>query len=529
MVALFYLFAIAQDGLLGVCYFLFYVYAILNYTEKKEKKMTKVKPVILFAKEDWTQLESSASHAVVQVFAQAIAFNWLEPYAHEEEYEQRATGFFIDEEGHLLTNSHVVQEAKVVWIKIPSFGIRSFFVDVVGICPDRDVALLKLRDEELAFLKKELGSIPYLMLGNSDSMAPTDKVLVLGYPLGQNSLKSSTGIISGRESGLGRTFIQITAPINPGNSGGPLFNETGQVIGIAVATVLFAQNIGFAIPSNDIAMVLDQLYKEKFVRCGILGVRFNNADDVQAEYFGNPTPAGYYINMVLKGSLFDKAGIQEGDMLYYFDQFRIDGAGFTQVPWSSHAVSIYDIVSRLSLGQKIPIILYRNGKKLKKEIVFEITPVYPISLKYPMYEPIDYEIIGGLVIMPLNENILMEFAEVDPILLEYTKLEKREEPALIITHLIPGSRAQQNGSLIPGQIIKEINSIPVQELDDVRNAIKKNASSEFLTIKTTQNVFVVLPFKQIIQDEQRLSKEFSYPISKLIKSLQRKRKNNVTE
>jgi serine protease Do len=492
---------------------------------KKSPKTKKVqKPIIVLAKEDWTQLEADASGAVVQVCAQVVPFNWLEPYATSEEYEQSASGFFIDEQGGLLTNAHVVAEAKVVWIKIPAFGKRSFFVDVVGICPDRDIALLRLRPEELEFLKMQPGRA-YLLLGNSDLARPTDKILVLGYPLGQNSLKSSIGIISGRENGWGRTFLQVTAPVNPGNSGGPLFNEEGHVIGVVVATISSAQNINFVIPSNDIAVVLDQLYEKKFVRCGVLGVRFNNADDVQARYFSNPVPAGFYINLVIKGSLLEKAGIEQGDMLYYFNDLRIDGEGLADAPWSVNKVSVQDLISRLAIGQKVTLVVYRNGKKIEKSCKFELTKPYAIRKMYPAYETIEYEILGGMVIMQLALDHLEFFIDQQPNLLKYAQVENMTEPAVIITHLIPGSVAHQQGSIHTGQIIKEVNGKKVTTFALMRKAIADTAKPEFLTIKTTDNAFVVFDLERMKADDQRLAKEFSYPKNTvLLKNVKRKTK-----
>ena len=492
---------------------------------KKNQKTKKVqKPIIVLAKEDWTQLEADASGAVVQVCVQVVPFNWLEPYATSEEYEQSATGFFIDEQGGLLTNAHVVAEAKVVWIKIPAFGKRSFFVDVVGICPDRDLALLRLRPEELEFLKKQPGRA-YLLLSNSDLARPTDKILVLGYPLGQNSLKSSIGIISGRENGWGRTFLQITAPVNPGNSGGPLFNEEGHVIGIVIATLSSAQNINFVIPSNDIATVLDQLYNKKFVRCGVLGVRFNNADDVQARYFTNPVPAGFYINLVIKGSLLEKAGIKQGDMLYYFNGLRIDGEGLAEAPWSLSKVSVQDLISRLAIGQKVTLVVYRNGKKIETSFKFALSDPYAIRKMYPAYEAVEYEIVGGMVIMQLALDHLELFANQQPTLLKYAQVESMTDPALIITHLIPGSVAHQHGSIYSGQIIEEVNGKKVATQDELRNAILQAPSPEFLTIKTTDSNFVVFDLERIKTDDERLAKAFSYPKSTLLlKNVKRKAK-----
>lgn len=481
--------------------------------------MANVKPIIVLAPEQWNQIAAMAHHAVVQVCAELIGYNWEQPYVHGDQAESRASGFFIDGEGHIITTAHSIEDARLIWIKMPSLGSKPLFADVIGICPDRDVALLKLRAESIETIRQYMGAIPHLMLGNSDAVNHTDKILVLGYPLGQNNIKSSTGVISGRESGAGKTFFQITAPVNPGNSGGPIFNEQGQVIGITIAMVALAQNIGYAIPINDVAMVLADLYKTKIVRTGLLGVRFNSCTDAQALFLKNPAPSGLYINTVFKNSLLAKAGVLAGDMLYNFNGFAIDGSGHTRVPWTIDSVSIHDLVSRLTRGQKVAMTLYRTGEKKEIEFIFEITEPTAIRWLYPSHEPVEYEILGGMVIMQLADNHINAFVEHLPELSQYLKIENRLNPVLIITHVIPGSYAYQTGSIYTGQIIKAINAQSITTLDQLRKELPKSMASGFFTINSADNAFVVFSFKRLLEDEQRLVKDFRFPMSPVIKEL----------
>lgn len=489
--------------------------------------MANVKPIVVLAQENWTQIEALAHHAVVQVCAECVGFNWEQPHILGEQSESRGSGFFIDAEGHIITTAHTVENARLIWIKMPSFGGKPLFADVVGICPERDVALLKLRLETIESMGQYGTVIPHLMMGNSDAMNHTDKILVLGYPMGQNNIKSSTGVISGRESGSGRTFFQITAPVNPGNSGGPIFNEQGHVIGVTVAMMMYAQNIGYAIPVNDVAMVLADLYKTKLVRTGILGVRFNACDDSQALFLGNPIPAGLYVNTVFNNSLLGKAGVQAGDMLYEFNEFRLDGSGHTIAPWTIDRVTIHDLVARLTPGQKVTIVIYRKGEKKVMDFVFDITPPSPVRWLYPSHETVDYEIFGGMVFMHLADNHINEFVEELPELSEYLKMENRLSPLLIITHVIPGSYAYQVGSIRRGQIIKEVNGNKISTLAELRKELPKSLESEFLTLKTTDNTFIVFSFKKLLQQEERLAQDFKYPLSQTIMDLIKKMKKSA--
>lgn len=490
--------------------------------------MANVKPIIVVAPENWTSIEAIVHHAVVQICAECVGFDWQQPYIAGEQSESRGSGFFIDTDGHIITTAHSVINARLIWIRMPLFGSKPLFADVVGICPDRDIALLRLRPEALQAVTQFVQSIPHLMLGNSDAVNHTDKILVLGYPLGQNNIKSSTGVISGRESGIGKTFFQITAPVNPGNSGGPVFNEQGHVIGITVSMMMNAQNIGYAIPINDAAMVLADLYKTKLVRMGMLGARFNSCDDAQAHFLGNPTPAGLYVNTVFPNSLFAKVGVQAGDMIYEFNGFRIDGGGHTMVPWTIDRVSIHDLVSRLTPGQKVAMVIYRDGKKKDLEFIFEVIDPMHIHWLYPLHELVEYEIFGGMVIMQLADNHINEFVNELPELSEYLKVENRMNPVLLITHVIPGSYAFQTSSIHQGNIIDEINGKKVATLAALRAELPNSLKTGFLTLKTTDNAFIVFSMKKILENEMQLSKDFNYPISQtilaLIDSMNKKKK-----
>src|SRR5579864_7431121 len=92
----------------------------------------------------WAQVQEIMQNSVVQVISQVATFNWSEPYRVEEQHEGRGTGFFIDCEGHLITNAHVVDQAKTIWIHVPMLGKKPLFAHIVSFCPDRDLALLRI-------------------------------------------------------------------------------------------------------------------------------------------------------------------------------------------------------------------------------------------------------------------------------------------------------------------------------------------------------------------------------------------------
>lgn len=473
----------------------------------------------------WGSLQSELKDAVVQVFSEVAEFNWLEPYKSPGQYNSSGSGFFITEQGDMITNAHVVDQAKAVSIQIPSFGKRRFEVDLKGVSAERDLALICLKPKDLEEVKMILDKIPALSIGNSDAVHRADEIMALGYPLGQQSLKSTNGIVSGREQIGGQHMIQISAPINPGSSGGPSINCQGEYIGVNSAGVPGAQNVGYIIPSNEVQLFLHHIKqmpdanKVKFLRKPYLGILFNFASESLTSFLGNPQPGGLYVAGVQRNSPLEKAGVQPGDMIYEIDGYRLDLFGEMNVPWSEDKIAVTDYISRLMLGDKVNLRTYRKGTERHVALNFSESELGPIRRMYPGYEKIDYEVIGGLVVMPLALNHLPILVQVAPELTRYLEIQNQMDGALIVTHVFPTSPAARSRTLGTGAILSEVNGKPVKTLEEFRNAIKDSVKSNFLTIKTQQNIFAVLPFNQILDEEKRLSEHFYYPLSALISEL----------
>ncbi len=469
----------------------------------------------------WRPIQDQVKDTVVQVFAQIAEVDIMQPFKSPAVYSATGSGFFINEQGELITNAHVVSQAASVWIQIPSMGKRIIDVDVIGVA-DRDIALLRVKPHELEAIKATLGSVPYLKLADSDLVRRSDEVLALGYPLGQQSLKSTTGVISGREQHL----IQMSAPINPGSSGGPLLNSLGQVIGINTAGITEAQNVGYIIPINDLKIVLTDLYKTKILRKPFLGVLYNNGTETLTEYLGNPQPGGCYVVEVVKNSTLYKAGVQRGDMIYELNNHRLDVYGDMTVPWSEDKISIIDYVSRLQLGDQIKLVLYRKGQRKEVTVAFSQMELPAIRKVYPGYEELEYEIIAGMVVMPLTLNHIHLLAQAASGLTRFAEMKNQNEPVLLITHVFPTSQLYRTRTLTVGATLNEVNGMPVKTLDDLRNAVKSAVGGKFLTFKAadnvarvSENVFVALPFDQVIKDEARLARENRYALSKTMTEL----------
>lgn len=467
----------------------------------------------------WGEIQLASQDAVVQVFAQVAGFNWEEPYKIEDQYENRGSGFFIDDQGHFITNAHVVDEAKFVWVYMSALGRQPLYADIVGVSPTQDIALLRLKEKSLGEVRKKLNRVPFLELGDSDYLQNTEGVMALGYPMGQHRLKSATGTVSGRELLFNYSFVQITTPINPGDSGGPVLNARGQVMGIVTAAMPHGNSIGYAIPSNDVRIILDDLYVNKLLHKPFLGVTFMYSDDEKAQFLNNPLPAGLYVNKVIPGSLCDKAGIHVGDMLYEFNGYPLDAYGETEVPWSAEKISIFELLARVKIGAEVSLVLYRNGKRLEKKFSLVHEHIFKIRQMYPNYDHVGYETLGGMVIMELALNHIPLFAEDSPELYHYQLPENRLASRLIVTHILPGSYAHQLSMIGAGDIITEVNGNKVGTLDEFQKAIFQSVQHDFLSIKTEQGAFVVFSLRKLLDDETRLSQDFVYPMSRTVQQL----------
>lgn len=482
--------------------------------EEKKQIRTEVVERVATNSNTWSNLQTKVKDTVVQIFSQGAAVDILQPYKTPSQFQATGSGFFINDQGEIITNAHVIDQSRAAWIQVPSLGKRQINVKVVGVSPERDIALLKVDEDELLILKESLGGkIPYLSLGNSDDIKRADEIMTLGYPLGQQGLKSTVGVVSGWEAHL----IQIDAPINPGNSGGPSVNRYGKVVGINTLYAPDAQNVGYIIPINELKIILDDLRKVRLLRKPFLGILFENADEYLTRYLNNPEPGGLYVVDVYHNSPLHRAGVQKGDMMYEINGHKLDVYG--ELVWNEDKISIVDYVSQLKLGQDVHLVVYRKGKRHDYKFKFDQSELLPVTKIYPGYEKIEYEIVAGMVIQPLTINHLPMLVNVAPSLAKYTEMRYQMEPALIITHIFNDSQAHRSRSLMPGAIVKEINGESVKTIDDLRHALFKGIKSDNFTVETADGVFVVCSFKKVLQDDQRLAQDYFFPLSHTMKTL----------
>ena len=262
------------------------------------------------------------------------------------------SGFVIRKDGIILTNNHVVDNAKEITVRL-SDG-KEYTAQVLGRDPKTDLAVLKIN------AKRDLPVVP---LGNSDALRVGDWVVAVGNPFGLDNTVTA-GIVSAKGRAIGSgpydQFIQTDAPINPGNSGGPLFDEHGNVIGIN--TAIFSQSggnvgIGFAIPINLAKQLVPQLEEKGHVTRAWLGVSIQQLTPELAESLNIPDTHGALVAAVTPGSPAAKAGIKTGDVITAYDH----------TPLNSHN-GLPSLVAATKIGQTVPLELIRDGAHKQIEV-----------------------------------------------------------------------------------------------------------------------------------------------------------------
>lgn len=491
-------------------------------TEKETSQLNEAEQAAVDVPHEWEKAEQTAKNAVVQVLAQQADFNWTEPFSASRQKQGCGSGFFINAEGYLLTNYHVVEGAQSVQVCIPALGRRLIDVTVEGACPRADIALLKLEPVGKEVILQELGKIPFLKLGDSEELKPVEPVLALGYPLGLRYIKSTVGVLGGREYFEGTSFMHITAPINPGNSGGPLLNRKGSVVGINSAGIFGeAQNMGYIIPINYAKILLDDLFTQKLLHKPVLGISTNHTTEEQARLLKNPWPAGVYINNVQEGSVAYTAGIRAGDMLYAINGFTVDPFGDVVVEWrSARKVSLGEFIINLRVNTALTFTIYRKGQKKELKGILTVPALQPIRKIYPDFEmhELDYEVIGGLCVMQLRYNhfdILQDTFS----LRKYKAPENAGKSVLVITHIMPGSYADRIHCFYAGDILTSINDQKVHTVADVRKALRSSKRSGVISITTKDKISTVLSVNKLLLDEPRITRDCKFSTTAGIKSL----------
>jgi serine protease Do len=360
------------------------------------------------------------------------------------------SGVVVSEDGYILTNNHLVENANEVKVALPDK--REFDAKIVGTDQRSDVAVLKI----------DAKNLPTITMGSSANLRLGQTVLAIGYPF-QVGQTVTMGIISalGRElERVDADFIQTDAAINPGNSGGALINAKGELIGINSAIYTRTggyMGIGFAIPIDLARSVMDDLISHGRVVRGYMGVGIDDVTPENAEFYGLTDAKGVIITNVQKGSPAMKAGIKNGDVVVSFRGKDVKTRN-----------EFRRMVADTDPGTNAAIAVLRDGKK--KELSVSIGEL-PRSGAENVSEGKE------------AESTLFSGIELDNLTDDYrAQLQLPSElQGVVITALDDNSVAAEAG-LTRGDVIVEVNRHPVQNLDEFSALEKKTQGGKALLL-----------------------------------------------
>ena len=364
---------------------------------------------------DFTDLIKETSPAVVKINVTGTESGQISPFGNQEVPEQfrefferfsqpqeRETsgvgsGFIISEDGHVVTNAHVIDDATEIIVRLNDR--REYIADVIGVDERSDLALLQIGATGL----------PTVDLADAEELDVGDWVLAIGSPFDLD-YSASAGIVSA----IGRSlptqtgenyvpFIQTDVAINPGNSGGPLFNLEGEVVGIN--SQIFTRSGGFmglsfAIPVNVAQDVIDQLIEKGSVSRGWLGVLIQDVTPDLAESFGLDRPIGALVSQTVQGSPAQRAGLEAGDIIIGIDSEEI-----------FESSDLPHVVGLIPPGREVSATVMREGRQIYVDIEIgelsdraaSASPQRPIGR-----EPDPQEDWFGLVVEELDGEVASE-------------------------------------------------------------------------------------------------------------------------
>lgn len=366
-------------------------------------------------------------------------------------FRGQGSGFIISPDGLVLTNAHVVRDAKQVTVKLSDR--REFAAQVLGSDPATDIAVLRV----------DAKGLPTVQLGDPKQVQVGDYVLAIGAPYGFEQT-ATQGIVSAKGRSLpgesGVPFIQTDAAVNPGNSGGPLFDAAGRVVGVNAQIYSQSggfQGLAFSIPVDVALRVKDQIVAHGKVEHARLGVTLQDLSAPLAASFGLNAPDGALVSSIQPGSAAAKAGLKAGDVITAIDGEPVRVAG--------------DVSSRVSLarpGDKIKLALWRDKGTVTETVSLGRADRDTQEASAP---PEGGSL--GLALRPLERQELRG-SGLDHGLL----IERVSGPA-------------QLAGVQPGDVLLALNGKPVQDIEQVRAAMKGSPKQVALLVaRDGQQIFL---------------------------------------
>ncbi len=359
------------------------------------------------------------------------------------------SGVILTADGYIVTNNHVVENARKIEVKLPTRGGArtqgmTLPAKVVGVDRETDLAVLKVEGRNLATLP----------LGDSNRLQQGELVMAFGNPFGLEG-SASTGVVSSTSRRLKEddplAYIQTDAPINPGNSGGPLVDTEGKVVGIN--TMIYtrsggSEGIGFAVPSSVVQTVYDQIRKDGHVHRGHIGVGLQTITPTLAKGLGLTQDWGVVVSDLEEDGSAAKAGVMIGDIVKNFDGRTVEDA-------SQMENAIYG----LALADSVKLGLLRDGKTIDVAVPMHEREDDPQRFADMVTPEANLVPKLGILAVALDDKIAAMLPEL------------RHEYGLVVaarTSAAPYS----GGELETGDVIYEMNRMPTLSVKGVRETLE---------------------------------------------------------
>ncbi len=396
---------------------------------------------------------------------------YMPPNTTPREFESRSlgSGFIISTDGYILTNTHVIESADEITVKLTDK--REFRAKVIGTDRRTDIALLKI----------EATGLPKVTQGDPNKLKVGEWVVAIGSPFGfDNSV--TAGIVSAKGRSLTQEnfvpFIQTDVAINPGNSGGPLFNMKGEVVGIN--SQIYSRTGGFmglsfAIPIDVATEISNQLIANGKISRGRIGVMIQEMTKELAESFGLAKPGGALVAAVQKDGPAEKAGIEARDVILKFDGKTITTSS-----------DLPRIVGATKPGSKVPVQVWRNGSTREMTVTVDEIPADEKAAsrggKRGSKAPETFNRIG-LALNELNAE---------------QKKQLEIDNGLLVEDMQPGIASR--AGMRPGDVILSINNQGVKTVEqfnqllgkvekgrNIALLVRRGGTATFITMKLNDN------------------------------------------